>query len=238
MWKHAAVFCLLSALAAAQQAPAQPEARQTDAGAAASGQAASPAPPQRSEPLKQPRLKDWGRYFRTVEREGYRPPTGAERWQIYWRTTYASPGTFFRAAGPALGDHLNDRPEVWPQGMEGYWRRFANRFARFALQDSMRHASAATLGYEVRYVRRGQGSVVRRLGHAVAWTFLTLDRNGRAVPDTPRIGAAFAAEFLGNSWMPAGYRTREEALRGVGVQFGVGALFNMIREFAPRRKQP
>ncbi len=179
----------------------------------------------------------FGRYFNTVNRSDWRPLTGEERWRIYWRTTYASPGTFFRAAGPALGDHLNDRPEVWPQGMEGYSRRFANRFARFALQDSLSHASSAALGYDVRYVRCECTGFFPRFGHALKWNFLTLDRNGRTVLNTPRIGSAFAAEFIGNAWMPEGYRTNAEAFRGVGIQLGVGALFNTIREFAPRGRQ-
>jgi hypothetical protein len=183
-----------------------------------------------------PSPRAWGRYFNTVDRADWRPLEGNQRWNIHWRATYASPGTFFRAAGPALGDHLNDRPEVWPQGMEGYSRRFANRFARFALQDSLSHASSAALGYEVRYVRCGCSGFARRFGHALLWNFLTLDRNGNTVLNTPRIGSAFAAEFIGNTWMPAGYRTRAEAFRGVGIQLGAGALFNTIREFAPRGK--
>ncbi|MGQ9917186.1 MAG: hypothetical protein ACUVS7_07190 [Bryobacteraceae bacterium] len=198
-----------------------------------SAQDAPTAAPSRAEKAS-PRV--WGRYFNTVGRADWRPLQGKERWHIYWRATYASPGTFFRAAGPALGDHLNDRPETWRQGMEGYSRRFANRFARFALQDLLSHASSAALDYEVRYVRCGCTGFPRRLGHALLWNFLTLDRNGQTVLNAPRIGSAFAAEFIGNAWMPDGYRTREEAFRGVGIQLGVGALFNTIREFAPRGK--
>lgn len=203
-------------------------------------QPSGPQPPE-AEPAqgqRPPIAKDWGRFFRTVERDGYRPPTGRQRWEIYWRSTYASPGAFLRAAGTALGDHLSDRPEVWPQGMDGYSRRFANRFARFALQDSINHAASAALGYEVRYVRCGCQGVWRRFGHALVWNFLTLDRAGRTVVHAPRIGSAFAAEFIGNAWMPEGYRTRGEAFRGVGIQLGVGALFNTVREFAPRRRRP
>ncbi|MFZ5925907.1 MAG: hypothetical protein ACOYX1_00545 [Acidobacteriota bacterium] len=197
--------------------------------------AQEPPAPAGTEP-RQPVQKNWGRYFNTVDRGAWRPLTGEERWRIYWRATYASPGTFFRAAGPALGDHLNGRPEVWPQGIGGYSRRLANRFARFALQDSMSHAGAAALGYEVRYVRCGCQGFFPRFGHALLWNFLTLDRRGATVVNTPRIGSAFAAEFIGNSWMPEGYRTNAEAFRGVGVQLGLGALFNTIREFAPRGK--
>jgi len=206
------LFCLLAPLRA-----------QTEPGAAA-------------EENRPSGVMAFGRYFNTVNRSDWRPLTGEERWRIYWRTTYASPGTFFRAAGPALGDHLNDRPDVWPQGMDGYSRRFANRFARFALQDSLSHASSAALGYDVRYVRCECTGFFPRFGHALKWNFLTLDRNGRTVLNTPRIGSAFAAEFIGNAWMPEGFRTNAEAFRGVGIQLGVGALFNTIREFAPRGK--
>jgi hypothetical protein len=184
----------------------------------------------------QPPAPSWSRQFNAIDRADWRPLTGRERWTIYWKTTYASPATLFRAAGPALGDHLDHRPDTWPQGAEGYARRFANRFARFSLQESMSHSASAALGYDVRYVRCGCQGFFPRFGHAMLWNFLTLNQNGRTVLNTPRIGSAFAAEFIANSWMPQGYRTNSEAVRGVGVQLGVGALFNTIREFAPRRK--
>jgi hypothetical protein len=33
--------------------------------------------------------------------------------------------------------------------------------------------------------------------------------------------------------MPAGHRTRAEALRGVGLELGMNSLFNLFREFSP-----
>jgi hypothetical protein len=46
-----------------------------------------------------------------------------------------------------------------------------------------------------------------------------------------------AAEFTGNVWMPAGYRDTSTAMRGVGIELGVSAGFNLIREFAPELKR-
>jgi hypothetical protein len=37
--------------------------------------------------------------------------------------------------------------------------------------------------------------------------------------------------------MPAGYRDASTAMRGVGMQLGVGSAFNLIREFAPELKR-
>jgi len=167
----------------------------------------------------------------------YRPLTGKERLDIYVRQAFWSPGVLFRAAGPALGSHLKNRPPEWGQGMEGYGRRFANRFGRFALKETYEAAGAAALGHEVRYLRSTRSGFLPRAGHAMAATFITYDRNGRRTPHIARLGSAFAAEFTGNLWMPAGYRTSTEAVRGVGIELGISSVFNLFREFSPELKR-
>ncbi len=81
--------------------------------------------------------------------ESYRPLTGKARWNLYLREAFWRPGVFLRAAGPALGAQLNNEPPAWGQGSEGYSKRFANRFGRFALQETYEAAGAAALGHEV-----------------------------------------------------------------------------------------
>ena len=176
----------------------------------------------------------WGT---TIQRENFRPLTGKQRWELYWRQTYWTPGVFFRAAGPALGSHLDNDPPEWGQGAEGYARRFGDRFARFAIEGSIEAVAAASLGYDVRYVRCSCSGFFPRLGHAMSWTFLTLNRNGRTVFNAPQVGSAFAAEFIGNTWMPKGHSSTADAMRGVGVELGVGVIFNAIREFIPAKKK-
>ncbi len=190
------------------------------------------AKPAADEPVKPGML--WGT---VVRRDEFRPLTGRQRWGLYWRQTYWTPGAFFRAAGPALGAHLDDDPPQWGQGAEGYARRLGDRFARFTIQDSIEAAAAAGLGYDVRYLRCDCRGFFPRFGHAVAWNFLTLSRKGRTVFDGPQVGSAFAAEFIGNTWMPKGHRSTADAMRGVGVELGIGVLFNTIREFLPAKKR-
>jgi hypothetical protein len=84
--------------------------------------------------------------------ETYKPLTGQDRWNIYFREAFWSPGAFFPAAGPALGAHLDNDPPEWGQGSAGYSRRVANRFGRFALQETYEAAGAALLQHEVRYI--------------------------------------------------------------------------------------
>lgn len=167
----------------------------------------------------------------------YQPLTGKERWNLYLRDAFWSPGVFFRAAGPALGAQLNNEPAAWGQGMEGYSKRFANRFGRFALQETYEAAGAALLQHEVRYMRSKRSGFLPRAAHALTANFITYDRSSRRTPHVARVGSAFAAEFTGSLWMPAGYRDASTAMRGVGMELGVSTAFNLVREFAPELKR-
>ena len=167
----------------------------------------------------------------------YQPLSGKERWHLYLRDAFWSPGVFFRAAGPALGAQLNNAPSAWGQGAEGYSKRFANRFGRFALKETYEAAGAAALGHEVRYVRSKRAGFLPRAADALTANFVTYDRNGRRIPHVARVGSVFAAELTGNLWMPAAYRDTSTAMRGVGVELGVSSAFNLIREFAPELKR-
>jgi hypothetical protein len=167
----------------------------------------------------------------------FQPLTGKERWDLYLRDAFWSPSVFFRAAGPALGAQLKDEPGAWGQGMEGYSKRFANRFGRFALQETYEAAGAALLQHEVRYVRSNRSGVLPRAAHALTANFVTYDRSGRRTPHVARVGSVFAAEFTGSLWMPAGYREASTVMRGVGMEFGVSSAFNLVREFALELKR-
>ena len=172
-----------------------------------------------------------------VRTSAQQPLTGNERWNLYVRRAFWSPGVFLRAAGPALGAQLNNEPPSWGQGMEGYSKRFANRFGRFALQETYEAAGAAALGHEVRYIPSKRSGFLPRAGHALVSNFVTYDRRGRLTPHVARIGSVFGAEFTGKLWMPAGYNDTATAMRGVGVQLGVTSGFNLVREFAPELKR-
>ena len=171
-----------------------------------------------------------------ISRDEFRPLTGRERWGIYWRQTYWRPVAILGNAGPALGAHLSNDPPQWGQGMEGYSRRLADRVTRSAIRDTINATGSAALGYEVRYVRCDCNGFLPKFGHAMAWNFVTLNRNGKTVLNIPKIGGAFAGEFVGTTWMPPGYDATGDALRGGAVQLGVNSLFNVLREFAPRKK--
>jgi len=165
------------------------------------------------------------------------PLTGKERMDLYIHDAFWSPGVFFRAAGPALGKQMKNDPAEWGQGMEGYSKRFADRFGRFTIAKSVEAGSAALLQHEVRYLPSKRTGFFPRASHALVANFVTVDRNGHRVPNVSRVGGVLAGEFTGNLWMPDGSRSASNAMRGAGMHLGVTSVFNLFREFSPEIKR-
>ncbi len=166
----------------------------------------------------------------------YRPLTNQERWREYTKDTFG-PGALFRAAGPALGDHLANRPEEWGQGAGGYFPRVASRFGRFTAQESIEHSLAFALRQDVRYERCRCSGFFRRAGNAVAQNFVTRNEHGNWTFASARAAGYFGGEFAGLAWMPAS-STPSDALAAGGRRYALGAGFNMIREFWPEISRP
>lgn len=217
--KPVAAIAVLWWLALAKPARAQtedPVAEVVEAAAAAIAPSAAPAAPAARE---------------------HRPLTAKERWRLYWRETFWSPGALLGAAGPALGGQLFNEPEAWGQGMAGYSRRFANGFGRSAIEATFQAGGAALLGHEVRYIRSARSGFLPRTLHALAANFVTEDSCGGRVPNYSRIGAVFGADLIRSRWMPDGYGGVSRALRRSSIELSAGGAFHILQEFSPELKR-
>ncbi len=176
----------------------------------------------------------WGT---VISRDQFKPLTPAQRWGLYWRQSYGTPGPYAAAFGSAVASHLDNDPEQWGEDADGYFKRVGNRFVRSRIRSTIEAAGSAALQHEVRYVRCQCTGALRRTGYALGMNFVTLNKKGEYVPHVSRIGGAFASEYIGNTWMPPGYRDNAEAMRGIGLQLAFGSLFNTFREFSPEIKR-
>lgn len=173
----------------------------------------------------------------TVPKEmEWKPLTSSQRWQIYRNRTYSSPGAYFRALTSAGMDQLRDRPESWPQGMEGYSRRVGHRFVTFTLQSSAEAGLSAAAGYEQRYVRCKCAGAGSRVAHAFKMNFVTLNREGNYVFAWPRFVSAYGVGMLSPTWVKE-QKWSAQGLRAGNSQFYFGGLFNVVREFGPEIKR-
>ncbi len=165
--------------------------------------------------------------------EAYIPMTGEERARFLLRRVVLSPGAPARAVFLAALDQRANDPAAWGQGFDAYSRRFANRWARTAVRNTIESGAAAALGYDQRYIQCKCDGGMRRFGHAMAMHFVTYNRNGHWVPNIPRVGSAIGAEYIGLSWLPPGERTARQATRGLALNLAVGGFANVWREFSP-----
>jgi hypothetical protein len=165
----------------------------------------------------------------------WRPLTGNERWRIYVNRTYLSAGAYFQTLASGAFDQWHNQPEEWGQGFDAYMKRAGASYVMIVAQNSLEHTGYAALGWEARYVAcRCEGSF-KRLGHALAWDFVTYGRKGQIVPNIPRFAAAYGAAALPPLWNE-NYKWTAEGIRKGNQSIIFAALFNTLREFAPEIK--
>ena len=185
-------------------------------------------------PIAPPATKVVKKSWQTIRKEeAFVPMTGGERAHFLLRRVVLSPGAPARAAFLAALDQRDNDPAAWGQGFDAYSRRFANRWARTAVRNTIESGAAAALGYEQRYIQCKCDGTMRRFGHAISMHFVTYNRHGHWVPNIPRVGSTIAAEYIGLSWLPPGERTARQATRGLALNLGVGGFANVWREFSP-----
>jgi hypothetical protein len=164
------------------------------------------------------------------------PLTADQRFKLYLRQTFTTPGIYVKTLFFSVGDQINNSPPAWGQGWEGYARRVGSRQAQFVVQNTLSAFGNAALGYEPRYDRCRCSGFWQRTGHALHRNFVTYDRNENERIIRPQValyGAAFAAGVVAGTWKPSDRDLVAEGYRGVVTQAGFGMAANWIGEFAP-----
>jgi len=161
------------------------------------------------------------------------PLATKQRWQLYARQTYTTPGIYLKTVLFSAGDQISDSPREWEGDWGGFARRVGSRHGQFVIQNSISTLSNAALGYEPRYDRCRCAEFWPRVGHAVVRNFVTYDRSEtKKRPQIGMYGAALAAGAISSTWKP-NQQTWTEGYRSVITQAGFGMLTNLLSEFAP-----
>ncbi len=169
----------------------------------------------------------------TTSAANYRPLTGRERWKLYFKQSYFSAGAYIGPAATALIDQASGEPPEWGGGFEGYGRRLASRLGTGVIQGTVQAPFAAMMKYDVRYIASDKPGFKRRLGHAVIYSFLTYNKEGRPRVNFPNLGAYYAASAISTSWQPGDHDVASDTLRDGSVGIGLSVAVNIIQEFWP-----
>jgi len=164
----------------------------------------------------------------------YMPLTGEQRWQIYWKMNFFSVGAYFGPFFTALVlDQATGSPAQWGGGFRGYGKRVGTRTVSAMLQGTFQAPVAYVLHEDVRYITSGNSGFKRRVGHAIAYSFLTYNSSGHPTPNVANLGAYYASTAVSTAWLPGHYKVLSYTLSNSSEQIILSLPVNLLQEFWP-----
>ncbi len=172
--------------------------------------------------------------YLTVDGQSQVPP-------VSWKEKFAmaAKGSFdpyeFTIVGIVAGIRQaeNSDPE-YGQGMKGYAKRYGAAFADQVDGNIMVGGVYPTiLKIDPRYYRLGTGTFVHRFGYAISRIFVARKDSGAHTFNTPEFAGNATAIAISNVYYPADDRTASANFNNWGVQMGLDAFGNELKEFWP-----
>lgn len=164
------------------------------------------------------------------------PLTLRNKWTFYTHATFGPPSLVGAAfgAGIRMANPPNQYPREWKDGGEAFGRLFGDAYATQASKHTAEFATQVLLHEDPRYRFAPQGSgPVRRIAHAVAFTFVDRTDSGRPTLAVSNFASAAAGGFVGMAYLPDGYNDVTHAGQRAALQFSMNAVSNIAREFSP-----
>ena len=123
------------------------------------------------------------------------PLTGKERFKLYIRQTYTTPGIYVKTGLFAIHDQATETQPSWGDGASGFAKRLGSLHAGNVIQNSLTAMGNAAVGFEPRYDRCRCEGAWPRIRHAVVRNFITYGgADDKAIrPQIMSYAAAFGA---------------------------------------------
>jgi hypothetical protein len=168
-----------------------------------------------------------------------RPLTGDERFKLYLRQTYTTPGIYVKTALFSIHDQVNETEPDWGDGASGFGKRLGSLHAGNIIQNSLTSLGNAAVGFEPRYDRCRCDGTWPRIRHAVVRNYITYggtdDKGIR--PQIMSYAAAFGAGVTVASWEPNDPSVLTKGYQSMVTQAWVGVVIDALAEFAPDIKR-
>ena len=167
------------------------------------------------------------------------PLTGEERFKLYLRQTYTTPGIYVKTGLFAIHDQVKETEPDWGDGASGFGKRVGSLQAGNIIQNSLTALGNAAVGFEPRYDRCRCEGAWPRIRHAVVRNFITYggadDKGIR--PQIMSYAAAFGAGVTVASWEPDNPSVLTKGYQSMVTQAWVGVVVDALAEFAPDIKR-
>ena len=164
--------------------------------------------------------------------DGSEPLTSREKFKLASEDAFDR-GTFALAALFAGESQLTNANRSFGQGAAGYGRYFGTAYADFVIGDYMTEAIYPSLLHQdPRYFRRGTGTGWSRLRYAMGQIVWTHTDSGSTQFNYSELIGNSTAVAISNAYY-SDNRTASNAVSKLGVQLGVDAAANILKEFWP-----
>lgn len=160
-------------------------------------------------------------------------PLGVKQKFYLFNYRTIQPSSFGKSAFTAGVAHLQDSPEEWGQGWDGFGRRYGHRLVNRGVENMIGFGVAAALRQDGRFFRRGEGGVGGRLWHAVAHTFVTRTDSGGRTFAVWRFAGNYGAQFVSNAWRPERQTDFGDTMLRGTISISYDAAANVFKEFWP-----
>ena len=160
---------------------------------------------------------------------------------VSWKEKFAmaAKGSFdpyeFTIIGIVAGiRQAENSDEEFGQGMKGYAKRYGAAFADQVDGNVMVGGVFPTiLKIDPRYFRLGRGRFVHRFGYAVSRVLIARKDSGGRMFNIPEFAGNATAIAISNVYYPADDRNASANFNNWGVQMGLDAFGNELKEFWP-----
>jgi len=228
------LFLLIAPLGYARQAPEAAPPAATSASVNPQGlEQKSAAPAQTAEQKPPQRLFHIIPLYNVTFEKNPPALTPAGKFRIFARSI-TDPYTILSTAGQAGLEQDQNHFPAYGQGAAGYGKRFGADYGDAAIGGFLTTFAFPSLLHEdPRYFRRGEGGIRRRLGHAMANTFVTPTDSRRRSFNWANMLGRLTARSVAVSYYPAAQRTSPRVFAGFGYSLGNSIVDNVFNEFGP-----
>ena len=168
-----------------------------------------------------------------VSSANYQALTGDDRWRLYFKQNFTTVGAYLGMFMGSVLDQVGNQPPEWGQGISGYGQRLVSRFGSGVIQGTIQASACAVVGQDPRYIRSASEHAWPRIGHALLYSVLTYNNEGKTRFAAATLGSYYSSSMIATSWLPSRYTPLGDGIRDGNRQVILAGVSNLIQEFWP-----
>jgi hypothetical protein len=168
-----------------------------------------------------------------VSPANYQALTGEDRWRLYFKQNFTTVGAYLGMFMGSVLDQVGNQPPEWGKGISGYGQRLVSRFGSGVIQGTIQASACAALGQDPRYIRSESEHAWLRIGHALLYSVLTYNKEGKTRLAAATLGSYYSSSMIATSWLPSRYTPLGDGIRDGNRQVILAGASNLIQEFWP-----